>query len=116
MLLVCWSEQCQDCLHRRAMARKVLVVDDDPVMHRVLKHYLERNRYEILDASNGQQAIELAQSELPNLIILDVRMPEMGGLTALRHLKEIESTKAIPVVVITVHADRATHMESEVSG
>jgi CheY-like chemotaxis protein len=98
------------------MPCKVLVVDDDPIMHRVLKHYLERQGYESSVASNGRQAIAMATRDLPDLIVLDVRMPEMSGLAALRKLKETETTKAIPVIVVTVNADRATHLESEVSG
>jgi len=98
------------------MPCKVLVVDDDPIMHRVLKHYLERQGYESAVASNGLQAIDLATRELPDLIVLDVRMPDMSGLAALRRLKESEATKAIPVIVVTVNADRATHLESQVSG
>ncbi len=98
------------------MAQTILVVDDDPIMHRVLKHYLERNGYQLLDANNGRQALELATRELPQLIVLDVRMPEMGGLAALRQLKETDSTKHIPVIVVTVSVDRMTHMESEFSG
>ena len=98
------------------MSQKVLVVDDDPIMHRVLKHYLERNGYQMLSASNGRQAIESATQELPQLIVLDVRMPDMSGLAALRQLKDIEATQAIPVIVVTVSADRLTHMESQVSG
>ena len=98
------------------MAQKVLVVDDDPIMHRVLKHYLERNGYQMLSASSGHQAIQLATHELPHVIVLDVRMPEMNGLVALRHLKDIASTKAIPVIVVTVNANRLTQMESQVSG
>jgi CheY-like chemotaxis protein len=98
------------------MSQKVLVVDDDPIMHRVLKHYLERNGYQMLSANNGREAIEVTVRELPHLVVLDVRMPEMGGLAALRELKETESTKAIPVIVVTVNADRMTYMESKVSG
>lgn len=98
------------------MSQKVLVVDDDPIMHRVLKHYLERNGYEMLSANNGREAIEVTMRELPQLVVLDVRMPEMGGLAALRELKETDSTKAIPVIVVTVSADRTTYMESQVSG
>jgi CheY-like chemotaxis protein len=98
------------------MAQKILVVDDDPIMHRVLKHYLERNGYEMLSATNGREALDRAHGERPDLIVLDVRMPDMSGLAALRQLKESQVTKAIPVVVVTVNADRTTHMESEVSG
>ncbi|HTL54111.1 MAG TPA: response regulator [Candidatus Limnocylindrales bacterium] len=98
------------------MPRTVLVVDDDPVVHQVLHHYLGRKGYQMINANNGREAIAAATRELPQLIILDVRMPEMGGLTALRQLKEIESTKAIPVIVLSVHADRETRLESESSG
>ena len=98
------------------MAKKILVVDDDPIMHRVLQQHLERNGYQMINACNGRQAIEMAASELPQLIVLDVRMPEMGGLEALRQLRETESTKAIPVIVVTVNADRLTLMESQISG
>ena len=98
------------------MALKVLVADDDPIMHRVLQHYLERNGFEMINASDGREAVELAVRELPNVIVLDVRMPELGGLPALRQLKEKDATKAIPVIVVTVNDDRVTHMESQVSG
>jgi CheY-like chemotaxis protein len=98
------------------MPRTVLVVDDDPVVHQVLHHFLGRNGYQMINANNGREAIALATRERPQLIILDVRMPEMGGLTALRQLKEIEATKAIPVIVVSVHVDRETRLESEASG
>jgi CheY-like chemotaxis protein len=98
------------------MARKVLVVDDDPIMHRVLKHYLEQRGYETLTAGTGGQAIEVASNELPDLILLDVGMPDMSGLAALRQLKEQEATRLIPVIVITAHADRTTQLESKISG
>jgi CheY-like chemotaxis protein len=98
------------------MARKVLVVDDDPIMHRVLKHYLEERGYETLTAGTGGQAIEVANNELPDLILLDVGMPDMSGLAALRQLKEQAATRLIPVIVITAHADRTTQLESKISG
>jgi len=98
------------------MAHKVLVVDDDPIMHRVLKHYLERNGFDMLSATTGREALDLAHREHPDLIVLDVRMPDMSGLAALRQLKASQVTEAIPVIVVTVNADRTTHMESEVSG
>ena len=98
------------------MPKRVLVVDDDPIMHRVLQHYMERNGYEMLNATNGREALELADRKRPQLIVLDVLMPEMNGLTALRQLKENERTRNIPVIIVTVSADRATYMESEVLG
>ena len=61
------------------MPHRVLVVDDDLIMHEVLQRYLGRNGYEMINACNGREAIALATRELPELIILDVMMPEMGG-------------------------------------
>ncbi len=63
------------------MAHTVLVVDDDPLTQRVLQHYLERAGYQMLSANNGRDAIKLARSESPQLIILDVMMPDMDGWT-----------------------------------
>lgn len=98
------------------MAYKVLVVDDDPFMHRALAQYLGRAGYQVCKARNGREALAVALHDSPNLIVMDVRMEEMDGLTALRKLKETEATKAIPVIVTTVNADHLTQLESEVSG
>src|SRR5215471_12763975 len=98
------------------MPYTILVVDDDPITQRVLQHYLTRTGHQILTATNGREAIEVAQRDLPELIILDVMMPEMGGLTALRKLKEIEATKSIPVIIVTVQAAPLTQLEAEASG
>jgi CheY-like chemotaxis protein len=98
------------------MSHTILVVDDDPITQRVLQHYLTRTGHYILSASNGREAIEIAKRELPQLIILDVMMPEMGGLTALRHLKEMDATKSIPVIIVTVQAAPLTQLEAEASG
>jgi CheY-like chemotaxis protein len=98
------------------MAHTILVVDDDPITQRVLQHYLTRTGHNILSASNGREAIEVALRELPQLIILDVMMPEMGGLTALRQLKELDATKSIPVIIVTVQAAPLTQLEAEASG
>jgi CheY-like chemotaxis protein len=98
------------------MPHTVLVVDDDPVMHSLMEYHLERAGYQMLTASNGREAIEVASRALPQLIILDIAMPQMGGVTALRHLKQTEATKAIPVIVVTVHTDAATQRECELAG
>jgi len=98
------------------MPHTILVVDDDPITQRVLQHYLSRTGLHILSATNGREAIEIATRELPQLIILDVMMPEMGGLAALRQLKEINSTKSIPVIIVTVQAAPLTQIEAQASG
>ncbi|HWW00731.1 MAG TPA: response regulator [Candidatus Acidoferrum sp.] len=98
------------------MPHTVLVVDDDPVMHPLMEHHLERAGYKMISAKNGREAIEMARRELPELIIMDVLMPEMGGLITLRQLKETEATNAIPVIIVTVHDDSTTQQECKLSG
>jgi CheY-like chemotaxis protein len=95
---------------------KILVVDDEPIVHRLMQHYLERAGYEMLAASNGREALVLATREDPQLIVMDVMMAEMDGLTALRALKKADSTKAIPVIMITANSHYATQQESAAAG
>jgi CheY-like chemotaxis protein len=98
------------------MAQRILVVDDDPLMHWVTQRYLERAGFEMLSAKNGIEALDLAHRERPQLIILDVRMTEMDGLAVLRKLKESEATRSIPVIMVTVSSDHLTKLKSESSG
>jgi len=98
------------------MAKTILVVDDEPYMHRLLLHHLERNGYAMISAHNGREAVEKAISEKPSLIVMDVMMGEMDGLTALKHLKKDDATKGIPVIMITANAHYITRQESETSG
>jgi len=95
---------------------KILVVDDEPIVHRLLQHHLERAGYEMIGATNGREALELANSESPQLIVMDVMMAEMDGLTALRSLKKEEDTKEIPVIMITANCHYVTQQESEAAG
>jgi CheY-like chemotaxis protein len=98
------------------MAHTVLVVDDDPVVHLVLRRLLEGTGYELARANSGGEALELATRDPPQLIILDVLMPDMGGLEVLRQLKAAEATKGIPVIVLTSTPQRTTELEATASG
>jgi DNA-binding response OmpR family regulator len=80
---------------------KVLIVDDDTDSRAVLRDVLGREPYNLLEASDGQQALEIAASELPDLILLDVMMPGMDGALVLRNLMEHEKTRSIPVILVT---------------
>jgi CheY-like chemotaxis protein len=98
------------------MAHKILVVDDEQYMHRLMRYHLARAGCVTLAASNGREALGLATGEKPDLIILDVMMPEMDGLTALQRLKQNEATRRIPVIIITANAHALTREQSEASG
>lgn len=81
---------------------KVLLVDDSPMQQKIAKIYLEKGEgYQVITAENGRLGLELARTELPDLILLDVEMPEMNGEEALKALKENDLTKEIPVIMCT---------------
>jgi CheY-like chemotaxis protein len=98
------------------MPKKILVVDDEYYMHRLMSHHLARAGFEILDARSGREAIEMAAREKPDLVIMDVMMAEMDGLSALKGLKQDEATRGIPVIMLTASAHALTREESEASG
>jgi CheY-like chemotaxis protein len=93
------------------MHGKVLVVDDDRMMLRLLEMNLEKVGCRVLKAEDGPAALDLAERESPQLIFLDLMMPDMDGWEVMRRLKQSDSTRDIPVVIITGKVDRATRTE-----
>jgi len=83
------------------MPKIILVVDDDPSIVHLLKEDLEIEGYKVLDGYDGQTAIQKARLARPNLIILDVNMPLLGGLKTLEYLRESPDTQRIPVLFLT---------------
>ncbi len=83
------------------MPKKILVVDDEPHMVMVVKSRLMANGFDVITAGNGLIGFETAKKEQPDLIILDVLMPELNGYETLLKLKGTEETKAIPVIMFT---------------
>lgn len=81
----------------------VLVVDDDPNVRTVLMRILQRHRMRVLAASDGVEALELAQHSRPHAVLLDLRMPGMDGLEVLQRLQAQPATAAIPVVILTAN-------------
>lgn len=89
---------------------KLLLVDDEPANLQVLRHVLQDD-YRLLFARDGQKALELARSECPALILLDVMMPDLSGLDVCRALKAHAATQAIPVIFVTALADSRDETE-----
>ncbi|MFN3421741.1 MAG: response regulator [Armatimonadota bacterium] len=83
------------------MKRKILVVDDEVAIVRVLRDRLETEGFEVLTAYDGLQGVEVAQKEQPDLIIMDITMPNMDGLTAAKLLREKPETAHIPIIMLT---------------
>jgi DNA-binding response OmpR family regulator len=98
------------------MTLKVLIVDDEPHMLRVTELSLKKGGYTLILGRNGREAIELARRELPALIIMDVLMPEVDGLTALRQLKQESALQQIPVIMLTARGHVMTRQEAANSG
>jgi signal transduction histidine kinase len=94
---------------------KALVADDEPDMLRFLKSQLTEH-FEVLEAVDGQQAIEKAGQFLPDVILLDMMMPEKDGLQACREIRERTSTRSIPIVLLTARADEETKMAALEAG
>ena len=79
----------------------ILVADDEPINRSLIQRRLERAGYHVLTARNGQEAVEKARASLPDLVILDVMMPEMDGLEACRLIKDDPATHDIPVIFLS---------------
>lgn len=85
--------------------RRVLVIDDSKSEVALLKSMLAGWKYEVSAASSGAEGLEKAEAELPNLILLDIVMPEMDGFEVLGRLKAIDKTKSIPIIMLTSKED-----------
>ncbi len=86
------------------MAKTVLIVEDNELNMKLFNDLLEAHGYLTLKTADGIQAIELARQHRPNLILMDIQLPEVSGLDVTRWLKEDEDLKSIPVVAVTAFA------------
>jgi DNA-binding response OmpR family regulator len=84
--------------------RKVLVIDDEPGIIEIVEANLEGDGFEVISASNGKEGLEKIKSEQPELVVLDVMMPEMDGWEVLRSLEKDENTAGLPIIMLTAKA------------
>jgi len=89
------------------MAVKLLLVEDDPTVQRMYVHSFSEAGFEVMTADDGQLGVAAAVSQLPDIIIMDVMMPNMNGIDALKLLKENDQTKNIPVIMLSAFEDEA---------
>ena len=80
--------------------KKVLIVDDEPNVRRLSRKILS-NTFDVVEAEDGKQAIEIANNQKPDVILMDMMMPKMDGLTACHAIKKDPTTKSIPVIMVT---------------
>ena len=90
---------------------KILVIDDQPINVQLLKRKLEREGLEVVAASNGMDGLELIAQTKPDLVLLDVMMPDMNGIEVCQQLQASEETRAIPVIFITARTTKESKLE-----
>ena len=90
---------------------KILLVDDESSNRFLMRDILADSGYEIVEAENGRLALEVAETEAPDTVLLDVMMPEMDGFEACRRLKQQESTRLIPVLMVSALSDRSNQLK-----
>jgi DNA-binding response OmpR family regulator len=87
------------------MKPKVLLIEDEALLTRMYSKKLESDNYECFIAENGLEGLKIAQEKLPDIILCDIMMPVKDGITTLKELKENETTKGIPVIMLTNLSD-----------
>ena len=81
--------------------KKILMVDDAATILMMEKMFLSKEPYDLITAKDGQEGVEKAESERPDLILMDVVMPKMTGFEAVQKIRENEATKSIPIIMVT---------------
>ncbi len=97
-------------------AKKVLVVDDEAPVARLIREVLEGEGFTVITAANGAQGLALAASQKPDVVVLDLHMPTMDGLEALKTLRDDPRARSLPVIILTDREDFGSALEGWNSG
>lgn len=84
---------------------KILIADDELRLRKVVSMHIKKSGYEVIEANNGRHALELAKEKNPDIIVLDIMMPEMDGIEACRAIKADPNLKDKPVILLTAKAE-----------
>jgi two-component system, cell cycle response regulator DivK len=98
------------------MSKQVLIVEDNELNMKLFNDLLEANGYRTIQTRNGVEAIELVRAHRPDLILMDIQLPEVSGLDVIQWLKKDETLKDIPVVAITAFAMKGDEEKIRQSG
>ena len=89
------------------MCKRILAVEDEKDILLIIEHHLQRGGYEVIRAETGEKAVELARTELPDLVLLDVMLPGIDGFEVCRSLKSGALTSKIPIVMLSARGEEA---------
>jgi two-component system cell cycle response regulator DivK len=94
----------------------IMVVEDYDDTRHLLKRVLENEGYQVLEAVNGQEAIQIAQKEHPDLILMDLDLPILDGIGATQYIRQQSDTKAVPIVAMTAYPMSYTRVKAFAKG
>jgi len=100
-----------ECLMGTDCPTKILVVDDNLVVLKLLRHLLESQDYLVITAQNGVEALKLASTEGPDMIVTDYVMPEMDGVALIKELKRRKESRNIPIMMLTAKDEEESELE-----
>ena len=100
----------------KGSSRTVMVVEDYDDTRYFLKRILEKKGYRVLEAVNGQEAVEIAKTEHPDLILMDLDLPILDGIGATQHLRQHDATKSVPIVAVTAYPMSYTRVKAFAKG
>lgn len=87
--------------------KKVLVVEDERDISRLIKHYLEKEGFRVLTAASGVEALKKVKEEKPDLLVLDLMLPEMDGLEVCKRVRAVPETAMLPIIMLTAKAEES---------
>jgi len=96
--------------------KKILLVEDNELNRDMLSRRLERKGYQVVIAVDGQQGVDMAASEAPELVLMDMSLPVLDGWEATRRIKADERTKDIPIIALTAHAMQGDEQKAKEAG
>lgn len=98
------------------MKKTILIIDDSPSIRQMVQFTLTQAGYEVVEASNGLEGLEKARTSRCNAILTDQNMPEMDGLTMIRHLRQLSLHKATPILVLTTETSDSLKQQGRAAG
>ena len=98
------------------MTKRILIVEDQEDNRRILRDVLSTAGYDVIEALNGEDGIKLAQSERPDLILMDIQLPLVDGYEATRRIKSFAHLKSVPIIAVTSYALSGDEAEARAAG
>jgi len=98
------------------MSKRILIVEDQEDNRTILRDVLSTVGYDLIEAFNGEDGVKLAQSERPDLILMDIQLPQMDGYEATQQIKSVAELKTIPIIAVTSYALSGDEAKARAAG